>query len=245
LTEADSSVLRASAGARRSRGEANRAETCARVRFGGRAWSRQLVPRQAQRSARQPILAAARRSLVGWTVARRTADESAGPPLELASRLLGGGTRTEGGLGQANAVPDSTELARLLSSRHNVSCANFGEPSAPAFRPQRQGQPCPGQADLAEQAVLDRVPLRRARGKVAHRDRQSEAVGQPLLQQRAPSSRSRAVGSAAIGQDQQLALAWVAPPSFAKPPLHDGFDAKSAVLPEIPTHISPRFAATS
>jgi hypothetical protein len=67
------------------------------------------------------------------------------------------------GLGASKPRVEATLQARLLSSRHNVSYANFGEPPAPAVRPHRDltaplwGHAAPGFTAGVAVIGMDRV----------------------------------------------------------------------------------------
>src|SRR5208282_1534363 len=85
---------------------------------------------------------------------------------------------------------------------------------------------CPVLADLAEESVLNRIPLGGSVGVVAHGHRQLKAVGQFFLESAFPQPTPGAVAAAAIGQDQQFGHLTVASPAFATPPLRNRIDRK-------------------
>src|SRR5450830_913124 len=64
--------------------------------------------------------------------------------------------------------------------------------------------PAPGLRDVAEQAVLDLIPLRRARRIVMDVEHEAGFVGE-LLQLDLPQPDTRSIRAAAIGRDRQLA----------------------------------------
>src|SRR5258707_3834953 len=64
--------------------------------------------------------------------------------------------------------------------------------------------PAPSLGDVAEQAVLDLIPLRRARRIVMDVEHEAGLVGE-LLQLDFPQPDTRSIRAAAIGRDRQLA----------------------------------------
>src|SRR5262245_55235961 len=84
--------------------------------------------------------------------------------------------------------------------------------------PGGEGMAGPGLADRAEEAVLDRVPLRAAGRVVADGDRQAVAVAELLLELLLPDPRAGTVAAAAVGQDQQLARLGIRGPALVGPP---------------------------
>ena len=64
--------------------------------------------------------------------------------------------------------------------------------------------PAPGLGDVAEQAVLDLVPLRRAGRIVMDVEHEAGLVGE-LLQLDLPQPDTRSIRAAAVGRDRQLA----------------------------------------
>jgi hypothetical protein len=89
-----------------------------------------------------------------------------------------------------------------------------------------QGLASPIEADLTEQAMLNRVPLRAARRVMADRHRQAEPVTQLALQLLFPQARVTAIAAACIGQDQQLPGLRIGPASLLPPPLDKSGDSK-------------------
>lgn len=89
---------------------------------------------------------------------------------------------------------------------------------------QRSSSPVLG--DLAEQAVLDGIPLRCARRVVGDGDGDAVAVREPLLETVLPSSTVRAVAAAAIRQDGELLGSFVPATALGKPPRFDGIDGE-------------------
>ena len=73
----------------------------------------------------------------------------------------------------------------------------------------------PVSADLAEQAVFDRVPLGSAGRVMTHGHGEAEAVANPILEIFFPSAATPAVASASIRQDQDLMSLRVSLPSLA------------------------------
>src|SRR5207302_5178007 len=67
-----------------------------------------------------------------------------------------------------------------------------------------EGSPAPSLRDVAEQAVLDLIPLRRARRIVMDVEYEAGLVGE-LLQLDLPQPDTRSIRAAAIGRDRQLA----------------------------------------
>jgi len=89
---------------------------------------------------------------------------------------------------------------------------------------QRSSRPVLG--DLAEQAVLDGVPLRGTRRVVGDSDGDAVAVREPLLEPVLPRSTVRAVAAAAIGQDGELLGSFVPAAALGDPPRFDGIDGE-------------------
>ena len=89
-----------------------------------------------------------------------------------------------------------------------------------------QRLPRPVLADLTEEAVLNRIPLRGAGGVMADRHGQPEAVNQLFLERVFPAPASGRITAAAIGQDQQLGGMPVTPPPLPAPPVNDRVDGK-------------------
>ena len=81
-------------------------------------------------------------------------------------------------------------------------------------------------ADLAEEAVLNGIPLGGAGRVVADGHPQLKAVDQFFLQGTFPEATPGAVAAAAVGQDEQLRRLPVTSPALLAPPLHDGIDRK-------------------
>ena len=90
--------------------------------------------------------------------------------------------------------------------------------------------PLPVSADLAEQEVLDWVPLRGSGRVVADSDAQAVAIGELLLQIAQPDPGPRAIGATGIGQDEKLGRAGVVFAAAAAPPVFDGIDGESGRL---------------
>lgn len=84
-----------------------------------------------------------------------------------------------------------------------------------------QRTPRPGSADLAEQAMLNRVPFRGARGIMAHRDGQSQPICELHLELLLPDARAGAVAAAAIRFDQQGRGLRIAFAQFCPTPLRN------------------------
>ena len=74
--------------------------------------------------------------------------------------------------------------------------------------------------------MLDLVPLAGARREVAHVDRESEGVGEPL-QLSFPDARAIAVAAARIGGDEEVGGIGVALGAHAPPPRLDRCDGES------------------
>ena len=86
-----------------------------------------------------------------------------------------------------------------------------------------KGNPLPIAGDVAEEPVLDFVPLAGSRWVVAKFDNHSRFVGQ-LLQSPPPQSRSRTVAAATVGRDQQALRLQVTALAQTLPPGPDRFD---------------------
>jgi hypothetical protein len=96
----------------------------------------------------------------------------------------------------------------------------------------------------AEQAVLDPVPLRRSRRKVADPRRQAGLVGQ-ILRFDPEQPHPRPLAAAAIGRDQQPLGVRIAPPAHQIEPAADRVDRERAVPMSMPTLTRPALAAMS
>ena len=87
----------------------------------------------------------------------------------------------------------------------------------------RQRPAAPVLRDMAEQAVLDPVPLRRSRRIMVHAERQVRLIGE-LLQFDLPQTHARAIRAAAIGRDRQFFHVRIAFAAHAREPRADGLD---------------------
>src|SRR5450755_2430777 len=87
----------------------------------------------------------------------------------------------------------------------------------------------PVEADVAEHAMLDFVPLRRPGRKVADADRQRELVGE-LLQLGLPQARAAGVAAAAVSSDRQARRVGVALLAEVLPPRADRVDRERACV---------------
>src|SRR5260370_32260701 len=81
-------------------------------------------------------------------------------------------------------------------------------------------------ADLAEQAVIDGISLGRAWRVMAHRDGEAQEIADLILQGLFPGATTRAVASAPIRQDENLASLRIAQSSLVQPPLSDSIDSE-------------------
>src|SRR5450756_2068121 len=77
---------------------------------------------------------------------------------------------------------------------------------------------CPVPADLGEEAVLDRVPLRGGGWIVADGEREAEGIRQFALERVSPSVVGGAVAATVVGQDEQLGGLGVTGTAFGPPP---------------------------
>ena len=77
--------------------------------------------------------------------------------------------------------------------------------------------PFPVAADVVEEEVLDRVPLRRTWRIVANGNGDGISVAEPLETSH-PDSAARSVATSAIGKDEEMLRAGVTPPPFHPPP---------------------------
>ncbi len=93
--------------------------------------------------------------------------------------------------------------------------------------PQRLAGPI--RADQAEHAVINRIPLRRSRRVMRHRDRQAKFVRE-FLQGKLPCPFAMVVGSAAVHFDQQSPLLFITPATNIQPPAPNGCDFKAGRL---------------
>ena len=104
--------------------------------------------------------------------------------------------------------------------------------------------PAPSLRDVAEQAVLDLVPLRRARRIVMDVEHEAGLVGE-LLQFDLPQPDAGSIRAAAIGRDQSTrGLSGSAPPHRVVPAADRG-DSKLSRVVVIPTLTQPALAPTS
>ena len=90
--------------------------------------------------------------------------------------------------------------------------------------PQRFASPV--RADQAEHAVINRIPLRRSRRVMRHRDRQSKFVRESL-QSKLPFPFAVVVCPTAVHFDQQPILVVITPASNIEPPALNGCDFKA------------------
>ena len=86
--------------------------------------------------------------------------------------------------------------------------------------------PLPVPADLAEQAVFDRVPFRGSGRVVTDGDAQSVTITELLLQIAQPDPGARAIGTTGIGQDKKLGRTGIVFAAAAAPPVLDGIDGE-------------------
>src|SRR6516165_8893230 len=104
-----------------------------------------------------------------------------------------------------------------------------------------EGLALPVCTDGAEQPVLDRVPFRRARRIVRHRDSDAPPIGQ-LLQGPPPGPTAWVVAAAAVSRDQPVSRPRVTPTSMLLPPgAHGGADERRRFARR-PDHHEPRVA---
>ena len=85
--------------------------------------------------------------------------------------------------------------------------------------------PAPSLRDVAEQAVLDLIPLRRAWRIVMDVEHEARLVGE-LLQLDLPQPDTRSIRAATIGRDRQLAGFRIALASHRVEPAADGGDGE-------------------
>ena len=100
---------------------------------------------------------------------------------------------------------------------------------------------CPVASDTAEQTMLNPIPLRSARWIVCHRDGQVEFIGE-LLQAPFPQPTPIAIGTTAIGLNQQLVLAAIAQPTHRQPPQANGGHGERRGFMRSPHHDIARVA---
>ena len=85
---------------------------------------------------------------------------------------------------------------------------------------------CPVPADLAEQAMLDRVPFGGAGRIVRDGDAESQAIAQLALDLLLPGAALRPIAATRIGQDEDVAGMRVALAPFALPPFAETGDGE-------------------
>jgi hypothetical protein len=78
------------------------------------------------------------------------------------------------------------------------------------------------ETDLAEQAMLNRVPLRAAGWIVAHGHAQAQAVAELALELCFPQAEPTSITAPSVRHDQELRGLWVNPPPAVLPPGDDG-----------------------
>src|SRR5262249_36882141 len=79
--------------------------------------------------------------------------------------------------------------------------------------------------NVAEETVLDLIPLRRPRREVRDADGEAAAIGEPL-QLELPEARACSVAAAAVGGNEQLGGTGVRSLAHGSPPLCDGLDSE-------------------
>ena len=108
-----------------------------------------------------------------------------------------------------------------------------------------EGFASPVFADLAEQAVLDGIPLGSAGWIVTDGNDEAERSADGVLKRFPPGAASWAVTASAISQDEQFAGGRVSLASLLYPPLSDGVDGKGRCVVAVPTNTAPRLACVS
>src|SRR6266576_5230044 len=103
--------------------------------------------------------------------------------------------------------------------------------------------PAPSLGDVAEQAMLDLVPLRRARRIVMDVEHEARLVSE-LLQLELPQPDARSIRAAAIGRDCQFAGFRVAFAPHRVEPAADGSDGELSRVACDPTLTHPVLAPT-
>ena len=99
--------------------------------------------------------------------------------------------------------------------------------------------PAPVLRDVAEESVLDLVPLARARWEMRDVDGEAQVVGQ-ALQGGLPAARPIAIAATGIGGDVQRLGHWVRVPSHQGPPLANRGDGEGRRI-VIAADADPRF----
>src|ERR1035441_3577489 len=112
------------------------------------------------------------------------------------------------------------QSARRACAREVVECDLVG--------PKRHSLPV--LADLAEEAVLDGVPLGGAGGIVTDGDAQAMSIAELLLQITLEDPAARAICTTSVGEDEQLACSGVVLLAAAAPPVLDGIHGESGGL---------------
>ena len=103
-------------------------------------------------------------------------------------------------LGDGNFCRVGFGVERTVNNQSGLSAGAANQPNEGLVV--RQGLSCPVLADLAEEPMLDGIPLRGAGGIVTNGDSNLKAVDEFLLQGQLPSPTAWAVTAAAIGQDE-------------------------------------------
>jgi len=133
-----------------------------------------------------------------------------------------------------------------MSSDRETSCRSGGpnETEDLLVAVERLARPVFG--DLGEKAMLDGVPLGRARGIVGHGEGEAKGIGQLGLEFGFPGATPAAIAAARVAEEQQAAGMGIAraPPSCC----HQraiARAAKAGVSCETPTVTHPRLASMS
>src|SRR5215207_7372791 len=99
-------------------------------------------------------------------------------------------------------------------------------------RPQRTSRP--GLADFTKQPMFHRVPFRGTRRIMTDRNRQTQTIGNLLLQLLFPDPRAGAVAPTAIRFDQQARGVWKALTQFGRAPMGNAVNRKCRCIGRLP-----------
>ena len=89
-----------------------------------------------------------------------------------------------------------------------------------------EGLARPVLGDLGEEAMLDGIPLGRARGIVRHGEGEAEDVHELGLEFGFPGAAAIAIAAAGIAEEEQAACPWIADAAVVLPPARDGVGGK-------------------
>ncbi len=93
-----------------------------------------------------------------------------------------------------------------------------------------EGFASPVLGDFREESMLDRIPLRSARGVVSDGDVETKPIGELRLKFCLPSPAAATVAATRVGKNEQLARMGILAKSFILPPMGDGVSGESGCV---------------